>query len=108
MCVELVRETSTPLTVTVVGSRDGGTVVRLAGELDIASYRLVEKACRSKFGHAIVVDLAEVTFMDCCGYRGLLSARRTVEDSGGSLTWCNQTGEPAFLLGLLAELEAAG
>jgi anti-anti-sigma regulatory factor len=49
----------------------------------------------------VVVDLAETTFMDCCGYGGLVAARLVLEQRGGSLTVRNQTGQPARVLALL-------
>lgn len=78
--------------ITVGISRRGRViVVAVAGEIDIASTpqleRLLEEACAG--GADIVVDLAEVTFMDVSGLRALLDARRRAERDGVPLALAN-------------------
>ncbi|MGZ4790460.1 MAG: STAS domain-containing protein [Ilumatobacteraceae bacterium] len=55
----------------------------------------------------VVVDMTDLTFIDCCGYGALIAARRILTDLGGSLTMRNPADQPAFLLELLHDLEAA-
>lgn len=96
----------TPFTVHVF--RDGRQrVVEVCGELDLATRNLVRRACLAGRRKAVVVEMGDMTFMDCSGYGGLLSARRTLLDRGGSLTLRNQAGQPAEFLVMLAQLEAS-
>ena len=46
--------------------RAGESVVHVGRELDLATRSMLTDACRSLTG-GLVVDLAEVTFTDCCG-----------------------------------------
>ena len=89
-----------------VSERDGHRVVRIGGELDIATRSRVRQACVGGFDNAVDVEMAEMTFMDCCGYGALVAARLQLQERGGSLTVLNQVGQPARLLTVLAALEA--
>lgn len=82
-------------------------VVRLGGELDVSTRARVRDACLTGRGNSVVVEMAEVTFMDCSGYGCLVGARRILEASGGSLTLRHQTGQPAQFLRLLALLQSS-
>ena len=87
---------------TVGQSTDGvRRVVRFGGELDLLSCHLAARACLEDDHTDVAVDLADTTFMDCCGFGGLVAARLILEQRGGSLTLRNQTGQPARLLALL-------
>jgi anti-anti-sigma factor len=87
-------------------SIDGGNhVVDVSGELDVRTRRLVEQACLTGHDLAVVVDMSGLTFMDCCGYAGLIAIRRALLAQGGSLTLTNQSGQPARLLDLLGAAE---
>jgi anti-anti-sigma factor len=87
-------------------SRNGRhRVVEITGELDVASRNVVQRACMAGRRKAVVVEMADMTFMDCCGYGGLLAARRVLQSHGGSLTLRNQTGQPAELLDMLELLD---
>jgi anti-anti-sigma factor len=90
-----------------VESAGGRRVVRLSGELDIAARDLVRRACLDGTDLTVVVDMTDLTFIDCCGYGALIAARRILTDLRGSLTMRNQNGQPALLLGLLQDLETA-
>jgi anti-anti-sigma factor len=90
-----------------VESANGRRVVRLTGELDIATRDLVRRTCLDGTDLTVVVDMTDLTFIDCSGYGALIAARRILTDLGGSLTIQNQAGQPAFLLSLLHDLEAA-
>jgi anti-anti-sigma factor len=70
--------------------RSEASVLRLAGELDIASAPLLERAIAAAQanteGRALVIDLGEVTFMDSTGLRALLGARQVIAEAGRELT----------------------
>ena len=57
---------------TVASSTDGSCrVVRFAGELDdLLTCHVANRACLEGDRIAVMVDLAETTFMECCGYGG--------------------------------------
>jgi anti-anti-sigma factor len=76
-------------------------VVRVAGELDCSSAARAMRLCLDIGRLVVCVDLRELTFMDCGGYRGLVGARAELERSGGSLTITGAVGQPARLLELL-------
>ena len=82
-------------------------VVHVSGELDVRSRQTVEHACLDGRHLAVVVELSELTFMDCCGYAGLVAIRRALLERGGSLTLANQGGQPARLMELLGAAESA-
>ena len=92
----------------------GKRVVTFAGELDVRTRRVVEQACVAGDAVAVVVEMAEVTFMDCAGYAGLVAAMRVLQQHGGSLTLNHAVGQPARLLAMLGvqdgvrRLEAVG
>jgi len=54
------------------------TVLKLSGELDIASARMLERAIESlgSSDRRLVLDLGELAFMDSSGLRALLHARQ--------------------------------
>ena len=94
-------------TLRVSVSVDGANhVVNVSGELDVRTRQLVEQACLSGHDLAVVVDMSELAFMDCCGYAGLIGIRRALLAAGGSLTLTNQSGQPARLLALLGASES--
>jgi anti-sigma B factor antagonist len=75
-------------TVDVSSSRfPGHVVVSLGGELDICAAgplgRTLSAAAVS--GSRIIVDLAELTFIDCAGLYALATARRVARVAGGEL-----------------------
>ncbi len=95
------------LTFTLSVSTEGTCrVVEVCGEFDVASRNLVIRACLADRTKAVVVEMAEMTFMDCCGYGGLVAARQVLQRDGGSLTLRHELGQPAALLELLSLLEA--
>jgi anti-anti-sigma factor len=49
----------------------------------------------------VIVEMADLTFMDCSGYGAFVAARQVLEERSGSLTLANSTGEPAYLLSLI-------
>ena len=97
---------TSPPALTVSVSADGGNhVVNVSGELDMGTRDSVEQACLAGDDLAVVVEMAELTFMDCRGYGGLVEARRVIQARGGSLTLSNHVGQPARLLMLLGAVE---
>jgi anti-anti-sigma factor len=87
-------------------STDGGLrVVNVSGELDMGTRDSLERACLANEDMSVVVEMADLTFMDCCGYGALVAVRRAIQERGGSLTLSNQVGQPARLLMLLGALE---
>jgi len=63
---------------------DDGTVVRFCGELDIATAPPLQAHLLDLIegGHRIVIDLAEVAFMDTSGLEALLACQRRAEQMG--------------------------
>jgi anti-sigma B factor antagonist len=69
--------------VTGVEKRDGGTVVALAGELDLYNAHLVREALLAAIDEGperVVVDLTEVTFIDSTALGVLIEARTRLEN----------------------------
>lgn len=62
----------------------GAVVVGLAGDVDVASADEAEdelaRAISAARHAGVVVDLSEVTFMDCCGLSVLIRARNSLGD----------------------------
>lgn len=97
---------ASPPSLNVRVSTDAGLrVVNVSGELDMGTRDSLERACLANDDMSVVVEMADLTFMDCCGYGALVAARRVIQERGGSLTLSNQVGQPARLLMLLGALE---
>jgi anti-anti-sigma factor len=65
-----------------------GPAVVIRGEIDICSSAQLREQLLNvmqRHGARIVLDLAEVTFIDCAGISALLAARRQALLAGGSL-----------------------
>ena len=65
-----------------------GPAVVIRGEIDICSSAQLREQLLSvirRHGARVVLDLAEVTFIDCAGISTLLAARRQALLEGGSL-----------------------
>jgi len=90
-----------------VGRLEGGRhVVRVSGELDFGGRDVMIQSCAcADQSLDVVIDLSELTFMDCAGYGALMTARAAVGERGGSLTLANGVGEPTWLIGLIGQLE---
>jgi len=76
-------------------------VIRLAGELDLAAVpsltRLLDEAAEVE-RVTVVVDLSQVTFIDCAGLGPLLAARDRLD---GRFRLCNPSPPVLRLLSLL-------
>jgi anti-anti-sigma factor len=87
---------------------DGGTVLTLSGELDIASAPALERTL-DDFGaplpRRLVIDLTEVTFMDSTGLRALLLARQRAVDGDHELLLCPGPRQVQRVLELSGTLE---
>jgi anti-anti-sigma factor len=93
------------LILNVFPERDSCTV-HVAGELDLATRKQLLTTMIAGNHPTMVIDLAGVTFMDCSGYGSLVASQLAVEGGGRTLTIIGQTGQPARLLELIAELES--
>jgi anti-anti-sigma factor len=74
--------------VTEVSDLRGDRTLVLHGELDIATApELVDMLARLRHhGHAVTVDLAEVTFMDSTGLTTLMDAHQQARSNGWSFS----------------------
>ena len=73
---------------TEVQPEGDSVVLRLHGELDMATSPALDRALTAAFdgaGSSVVVDLARLTFMDSTGIAVLLGARRRADEIGRSL-----------------------
>ncbi len=92
-----------PFTTTTFTGPDVRTV-QVAGDLDLhADVRALASFC-ADHGLPIVVDMADLDFMDCGGYRSIAAARHTAEQHHTTLTIANARGKSARFLRLLDEL----
>jgi anti-anti-sigma factor len=72
--------------VTVEALPNGGVVVQVEGDLDMAtSSRLTEALERADAGDRIIVDLSECTFLDSSAVRVLVAGARTAQTAGGDM-----------------------
>jgi anti-sigma B factor antagonist len=79
-------ETGREVAVTGVEKRDGAIVVSLAGELDLYNAEDVRAAlleCCAQEPAVLVLDLAEVTFIDSTALGVLIEARSRLADRDG-------------------------
>ena len=63
----------------------GGTLVRVAGELDLATTPELERTLsETDHASALVIDLTGCSFLDSSAVRVLLTSARHAQDAGGS------------------------
>lgn len=82
---EPVPMTELNLSVRHLGHR---ATIQAGGEIDLATspqlqavlVELVDRGC-----HQLIIDLEQVSFLDCAGIRVLVDARRRAQEHGGSL-----------------------
>ena len=80
----------------------GAVVLRVSGELDLASVPRLEEALATVSADPTVIDLSECTFLDSSGVRVLASAGRELSEAGRRFAVV--TSDP----GLLRVLEITG
>lgn len=95
--------TGSALSVKASGQGDR-RVIQASGELDIASRDEMFDFCTAGTHAAIIIDLGGLRFMDCGGYSSLVRVRRAALSNGRTVTIRNPVGQPAGLLGLIADL----
>jgi anti-anti-sigma factor len=108
--VEQVWDTDPPLSVrtapkegpitrlTAVGRH---LTVGLCGELDIETRDDVYCACVMGNYDVVVVEMIDLTFMDCGGFAALVTASRVLQQRSASLVLSHATGQPDRLLTIL-------
>jgi anti-sigma B factor antagonist len=72
-----------------LGDFGGHAVVALHGELDLADVPAVEShlvAAVATCGPSVIVDLADLAFIDCCGLGALVRMLRWTWASGGDVS----------------------
>lgn len=70
-----------------IDQMDGCAVVRAAGEIDartVHAFHEVVAEAGSLASH-VIIDLADVTFVDSSGLGGLIAARNSARERGGSV-----------------------
>ena len=80
---------------------DGCAVVRAGGEIDtrtVHGFDEVVKEAISLTSH-VVIDLTQVTFVDSSGLGGLIVARRSARERGGSVSLVSPPAAVHRLLG---------
>ena len=71
---------------TAEGLPEGGTVVRVDGELDMATTPEFEEVVDDVgAGSRLVIDLSKCTFLDSSAVRVLVSVARDAEETGGTV-----------------------
>jgi anti-sigma B factor antagonist len=60
-----------------------GPVVRLSGEIDIATAPELRECLESLDGQAVTIDFSDVTYMDSSGVNVLVEAIKRAHDGGG-------------------------
>ena len=76
-------------------------LVALSGELDLAARQVTEDIVRDLLDQGtreILVDLADITFMDCVGLGILVRASREAERQGARLYLVRAHGQPRELI----------
>jgi anti-anti-sigma factor len=74
-----------------VGEEDGILVLRISGELDMASRDAIEPVVMAAITtvDSVILDLAALTFCDSSGLAILIAASQKVAANGSSLRVCN-------------------
>ena len=67
--------------------QNGKVTVALRGELDIAGCPALKEVLDpiSNRRASVVLDMAELSFLDCCGLRPILEASNRLDNAGGAL-----------------------
>jgi anti-anti-sigma factor len=86
----------------------GLTYLMLQGELDVDTIGFLKEQCRPVPGSGLVLDLAEVSFVDSSGLRGLLEIYRCWEGRVALARVRPEIREVLEVVGLAELLAAAG
>ncbi len=81
---------------------------RCSDRLGVANRALVKQRCIGGSSPAVMVDLTDLTFLDCGGYGALIASRSELERHYRTLTLVGAVGEPRRLLELIDQLELSG
>jgi anti-anti-sigma factor len=65
--------------------RGDALVLRVSGEVDLATAGDLEGALAGAGGSTVIADLSDVPFMDSTGLNALVNGRRAIVEAGGSL-----------------------
>jgi anti-anti-sigma factor len=75
---------------------DGTLTIALAGEIDLSTRQALAAAIEDAFEQMgvtnMIVDMAGVTFMDCCGLGALIQGRALAEKRSCAYQVCGVTG----------------
>lgn len=82
-------------------------VIYVSGELVLATRDRLVSVLTAGDRPMVEVYLGGCTFMDCSGYGAFVASRLALEGQGRSLAVSGQTGQPALLWKLIADLECA-
>lgn len=80
-------------------------VVHVAGELDLTTKDQLFAVATVGKHPAMVIDVADVTFMDCSGFGALVASGLVINGDDRTLRIRGLTGQPAHLCDLIAKLE---
>ena len=87
----------------LVDPRSDADVVKIDGELDIAGIARVTRLCTDARTRHVVVDLSDLTFLDCGGCRALIAARNALARQHRTLEIVGAVGQPRRLLDLVQQ-----
>ncbi len=104
--VESARGSAQPLSITV-SFEERSRLISLSGELVRATMLEFIQASTSDTEASLIIDLGDVTFMDGGGYSSLDVIREIAQAHEQTITVRNARGQPARLIGLIADLETA-
>lgn len=95
-----------PITIDVTMCGDISRI-EIAGELDLAGADQVFQQCTGDQTRDVVVDLSDLTFMDCGGYRALVASRAELALHHRTLALVGAVGEPRRLLELVQQIDTS-
>jgi anti-anti-sigma factor len=94
----------------ISSKRDGGTrSLHLGGEIDLAADPELRKSIATALSDdvtALVIDLTDVTFLDCAGIGTLVYGRRLAGEQHCSFRIVHAYGMPLLLLNLTGILDS--